>query len=117
MTLFVDVDDTLIGWQAAVNVQQPDGFYMETPWVANEKLIEGIRAYRKDNPWAVIIIWSGGGKKYAEMWAHRLGLDHLSSSMVKDKMAYDLISEGDIVIDDEDLGGHRTHKPNEWPES
>ncbi len=116
MILFVDVDDTLVLWQKAVDVQQLDGFYMETPWVANERLIAGIKAYREANPWELIIIWSGGGKEYAEMWARRLGLDHLSTGMLKDKTAYDFIHDGDIVIDDEDLGGHRTHKPDEWPE-
>lgn len=116
MILFVDVDDTLVIWQKAINAPQPDGFYMETPWAANERLIVGVKAFHEANPRMLIVIWSGGGKEYAEMWARRLDLNHLSIGMLKDKMAYELISEGDIVIDDEDLGGHRTHKPDEWPE-
>ncbi len=112
--LFVDCDDTLVLYQDGLVSPHPFGFYMDTPFEVNQRLIKGILKFREDDPWAVIIIWSGGGKEYAEMWVRRLGLDHLAVGMCKDKMAYDLIQLGDIVVDD-DPGVPRTHGPHEWP--
>lgn len=113
--LFVDCDDTLVFYQDGSTSPHPYGTYMGTPFVVNAQLVEGIREFRRDDPWAVIVIWSGGGKEYAEMWARRLELDHLAIGMCKDKVAYDLIQPGDIVVDD-DPDVPRTHGPYEWPE-
>ena len=111
--LFVDVDDTLVLYDKAG--PNPYGVYMGTSWSANEPLIEGIKQFAQDNPDAVIVIWSGGGKDYAGMWAHHLRLDGLMVAMDKDDMAVkELIRDGDIVVDDMDVSW-RTHAPDAWP--
>ena len=46
-----------------------------------------------------MIIWSGGGKDYAEMWARRLGLE-ADEIMAKDTRLKDKI---DIAFDDSDI--------------
>lgn len=53
----VDVDNTLIGHENRVN------------W----DVVDLIRAL--SNLGAIVVVWSGGGKQYAEMWARRLGLE------------------------------------------
>ncbi len=112
--LFVDVDDTLVLYQTG-DGPHPYGVYMGVPWEPNEKLIEGIHAYKMENPSHSIFIWSGGGKDYAKMWAEKLGLDELVTCLDKGKDTLELIREGDLVIDDEPVSW-RTHSPHEWPE-
>ena len=57
----------------------------------------------------------GGGAWYAEIIAGKLGLDF--PCLDKDEITFELIQEGDVVIDDQDLGGRRTHNPFECPET
>ena len=114
--IFCDVDDTLVLYQDAQVGPHPYGLYMGTPFAVNTRLVAGLIQFRAANLWELIVIWSGGGKEYAEMWARRLGLDRISVGLSKDVTTFDLIQEGDVVVDDEDLGGRRTHRPDEWPE-
>jgi len=67
-----------------------------------------------DHPETPIIIWSGGGKEYGEMWIVRLGLSGFAEGMLKDWQSLSLIQEGDIVVDDLDEPW-RTHSPDQWP--
>jgi hypothetical protein len=115
MRLFVDCDDTLILWQRVDGVRA-DGIYFETPYLINRRLVDGILKFREGDPRALIVVWSGGGKEYAHMWARRLGLSDITVPLDKSRDGFDLIVAGDVVVDDEDLGGRRTHRPNEWPE-
>ena len=112
MTLFVDVDDTLIIYDRPP--PNPHGYNQGIPWRVNQPLLDGIRRFHADNPEALIIIWSGGGKEYAEMWIYRYGLTGLAVGMLKDQWALSLIQEGDIVVDDQDEPW-RTHSPDQWP--
>ena len=112
MTLFVDVDDTLIIYDRPP--PNPYGYYQGIPWRVNQPILDGIRRFHADNVEAPIIIWSGGGKEYAEMWIYRFGLAGLAVGMLKDHWALSLIQEGDIVVDDLDEPW-RTHSPNQWP--
>lgn len=119
--LFVDIDDTLVIYDDGRNAPHPYGIYRDIPYTINEKLLKGIDEWNLGNPESWIIIWSGGGEEYARMWAERLGLiagwrSGTVTPMVKDQTTFIFIREYDIVIDDMDLGGLRTHKPNEWPE-
>ncbi len=111
--LFIDIDDTLILYQHVG--PNPYGVYMGTPWSTNEKLLEGIRTHAAENPTDLIIVWSGGGRQYAQMWTDQLGIDDLVFCMDKNKYAIELIEEGDIAVDDMDTPW-RTHDPFEWPE-
>lgn len=115
MRLFVDVDDTLVLYQRPG--PNPYGVYAGTPWEPNIRLIEGVKQFAKDNPEALIVVWSGGGRAYAIEWADRLGLGDIADGLLKDSSTMHLITEEDIVIDDMDLGGRRTHNPYEWPEA
>ena len=119
--IFCDVDDTLVLYQKVGPNQY--GVYMGTPFVVNERLVAGLLDLRVRDPWTLIVVWSGGGKEYAKMWMRCLGLDKIAVGMLKDETTFPLIQEGDVVIDDDPLGGRRTdqparrtHKPDEWPE-
>ena len=113
VNLFVDCDDTLIIYD--VEGPNPYGFYNNTPYIFNEPLLAGVKQFHIDNPHSLIVIWSGGGFDYAKMWCIRLGLYNDVLPLIKDKTTFELIKEDDIVIDDQELDGYRTHKPNEWP--
>ncbi len=114
MKLFVDVDDTLVLYD--MEAPNPYGVYEGTPYTVNERLIEGLRKFRKEHPQDSIFIWSGGGAQYAEMWAAKLNLEGVVDWwLTKDKTIIDLIEPGDIVIDDMDVKW-RTHTPFNWPE-
>jgi len=112
--LFVDVDDTLVLYDKVG--PNPYGLYHGTPWTPNHRLVEGIKQFRLDNPTELIVVWSGGGLEYAHQWNHDLGFDDTIISLTKDVSTLHLVRDGDIVVDDQDLGGKRTHKPDEWPE-
>tara|TARA_Y100000310_G_scaffold251408_1_gene257877 strand:- start:3980 stop:4528 length:549 start_codon:yes stop_codon:yes gene_type:complete len=119
--LFVDCDDTLVIYETSEE-KNPYGFYLGESWHPNEPLIEGIKKFQENNPNAAIIIWSGGGRKYAEEWTKRLFEKILTPlnfnniiNLTKDRDAFGLIRPGDVVIDDEDLADRRTHYPHEWP--
>ncbi len=117
--LMIDCDDTLVLYEHTVP-PNPYGLYLGTAWKPNERLIAGIRAFRISHPDALIIIWSGGGKEYARMWADRLlpGMDVVA--MIKDRTTLHLCTEYSIVVDDQSLeNGNeriRTFLPNGWPE-
>lgn len=70
MRLFVDVDDTLVRWLGGTD-PHPYGYGAEK-WEVNEAVLAYIRAWKKENPYGYVVIWSGGGADYAETWAQRL---------------------------------------------
>ena len=112
MTLFVDVDDTLIIYDRPP--PNPYGYCQGIPWRVNQPLLDGIRRFHADDPEAQIIIWSRGGKEYSEILIDRFGLTGLVVGMIKDQWSLSLIQEGDIVVDDLDEPW-RTHSPDQWP--
>ncbi len=114
--LFIDVDDTLILYDDGQTEPHPYGYYRGVPWKVNEKLLQGLKDFADENPTSLVVLWSGGGWEYAKYWADQLDLDDRIAALTKDTNTFYLIHEGDIVVDDMDLGGLRTHKPNEWPE-
>ena len=112
MTLFVDVDDTLIIYD--LPPPNPYGYFQGTPWRVNQQLLAGVHQFHADHPETPIIIWSGGGRDYGEMWIVPLGLSGFAEGMLKDWQSLSLIQEGDIVVDDLDEPW-RTHSPDQWP--
>ena len=88
MKIAFDVDDTLIIPACAVSWSQ------DTP---NYEVINIYRFFQSQGHY--MIIWSGGGKDYAEMWARRLGLNP-NECMAK---TTELKDEIDIAFDDCDI--------------
>ena len=88
LTIAFDVDDTLIVPAIAT------GLEVDTP---NYSIIELYHWFQSQGHY--MIIWSGGGKDYAETWARKLGLtsDEIltKTTELKDKI--------DIAFDDSDI--------------
>ena len=109
MRIFVDVDDTLILYDNDAE-KNPYGVYHGTPWRPNQPLIDALLA--TEHP---VTVWSGGGDEYAKEMSEKIGLSF--PTLTKNgSNVLDHLQPGDIVIDDDDLGGLRTHNPFEWPE-
>lgn len=78
--IFIDVDGTLID-----DNDRPRPFVMAAAWLLLARNIHGI------------VVWSGGGSKYAEQWARRLFFGHGVSAIAKDPLE---LRAGDVVVDD-----------------
>ena len=88
LTIAFDIDDTLIIPAIAT------GLDYDTP---NYEVILIYRWFQYQG--AKMIIWSGGGKDYAEMWARRLGLradEIIAKTTERSK-------EIDLAFDDSDI--------------
>lgn len=93
VTIAFDVDGTLIDDQDRMNVR-------------TVRLLTDL-AHMKN---VDIVVWSGGGQDYAEMWVRRLGLskyvkrcydkNHLSADSEGKRHAFDPEITPDIAIDD-----------------
>lgn len=90
-TLYIDIDDTLVTWLSEEDGPHPYGAGAKE-WRVNQGVL-GL-AERWEGP---IVVWSGGGKDYAEMWGNRL-LHHLNwTASAKFNPG---VEEGDLFIDD-----------------
>ena len=111
MRLFVDIDSTLVLWELNCSPRdnelfdfdensQSDNPYNEK-WKPHTKLISQIKKFRQENPNALIVIWSLGGKQYAEIWGRRL-LSDITDLVFMDKWGFnlELVQSDSIVIDD-----------------
>ncbi len=94
--LFVDCDDTLVLWPEKPAEGSP--LYYGDKYTLNVALMNAIAEVADE--YADVIIWSGGGKDYASMWARRLGWEDWVRSMAKDINAP---IESDICIDDQPI--------------
>jgi len=118
ITILVDVDDTLVLWQPHA---VPDCYdYHNTFWAPNNILIEEIKHHYLENyPNCAIVVWSAGGKDYAQLWADKFFADYRPLGVAKDIDILGLLFEEDIVIDDMaeemNLYGGRpiVYKPND----
>ena len=119
INLWIDIDDSLVLYQNHDNKKHPFGIYMGDPWEPNTRLINGIKNFAQNNPNSLIVIWSGGGKDYAQMWKDKLLPDIEATAMSKNPLAFELVKSDDIVVDDaaDDIRGitAKILKPNEWP--
>lgn len=85
-----DVDDTLIYPSVALG----EGATDDQP---NHKTIAVLRWFKKQG--AHVIVWSGGGVKYAERWVERLGI----SASVDEVIPKQKNPKVDIAFDDCDV--------------
>lgn len=93
-TLFIDVDDTLVTWLGEYDEPHPYGFGAER-WRPNQSVIALAKAWRCLG-WPVVV-WSGGGADYAQMWARRLLDGVFTHTFAKFNALY---MQGDVFIDD-----------------
>ena len=117
--LFVDCDDTLILYRGSSEVMHPLGFSRGEPFTVNQPLVRFIRQFARLFPAAMVIIWSGGGSKYALECAGRAGVDFPDFAyMVKDSSTFSLVRSQDIVIDDMPISVPAEvlspHDPDSW---
>ena len=126
--LFVDCDDTLVlycnGLRCEHGDVHPYGSKYD-PWVPNEPLIAHIKAFRERHPDALIVVWSGGGKGYAQGFIDKLLPDLGITALDKWAPSTDLVRAADFVVDDQwesmmagkDLqAGAYVFGPHWWPE-
>jgi hypothetical protein len=97
MQIFVDCDDTLVLYDSHTGIH-PYGVRHGEPWRPNQPLVDAL--LETEHP---VFVWSGGVARYAEIIAGKLGLDF--PCLDKDEITFELIHEGDVVIDDQELGG------------
>ena len=112
--LFVDVDDTLILWGQGAS-GEVDGVYLEYPYRVNERLAAGIRWVLGHEPETQVVVWSGGGGEYTREMVTRAGLTGIMCLDKTEENLIALVRAVDVVVDDEPLGGRRTHGPLDWP--
>lgn len=85
VTIGVDVDGTLITNTGA------------TPDIANQRIVELLKTLASFKN-VKIVVWSGGGKEYAQRWVRLLGLEDYVWK-VASKLEHETI-KADIAIDD-----------------
>lgn len=112
--LFVDVDDTLLlVAEAGDKDAHPYSIFYHEYVKLNEPLFEQMCSWSSD-----IIIWSGGGRRYAEYAAQWIlgerfaEIADRTSFLGKDKDSFGLARAGDMVVDDQPIVV-RTHTPHE----
>ncbi len=117
--LFIDCDDTLVLYDAVDGEPfHPFGFARGEPYRVNAPLAESVRAFARDNPCSMVVVWSGGGAQYARTVADMAlhGVD--VTAMTKDRDAFDLVRAGDIVVDDMAASvkgvAAKVLRPDEW---
>lgn len=101
--LFVDCDDTLVLFDGEAGEIHPYSFWRYDSCRPNESLIAFIKKFAKEHPNALIVIWSGGGKDYAQAVANELLPDVEVAATIKDKTTFGLVRENDIVVDDQPI--------------
>lgn len=101
--LFVDCDDTLVLFDGETGEIHPYGFWRDAPYHINEPLITFIKKFAEKRPNALIVIWSGGGHEYARAVANELLPDVEVWALTKDRTAFELVRENDMVIDDQPI--------------
>ncbi len=70
MNLFVDVDDTLVLYQND-NAVNPFGYYMDVPYLFNDKLIEGVKKFSHDHPEVLIVVWPANISQRSDLMAFK----------------------------------------------
>lgn len=83
-TIAFDVDGTLVSYQD------------EPRW----EVLAMLRLLSKTN---TIIVWSGGGKDYAEMWVRKLGIEKYVNGCRHKPMGTEKAVDVDVCFDDENV--------------
>jgi hypothetical protein len=94
MTVFVDVDDTLVIYRGG-NYAHHYGVLDGRPYEPNYGLIKKLQQFD-----GTIVVWSGGGKDYARAVARTVLLPASVRCMVATKDP-SLVKPGDVVVDDD----------------
>ncbi len=122
--LFVDCDDCLIIYDNIACAwpdkpcevhDHPFAVTRGETYKINEPLAASIKKWAYDNPCALVVIWSGGGARYARAIADVVlpGVDVMT--MIKDKTSFHMVRPGDIVVDDMSLDvPTKMYQPDEW---
>ena len=86
--LYVDVDGTLI--------DEND--------IPNEDVVRAVKIHHLQcSDWRGTVIWSGGGKDYADLWRRRLFNEEEWPFMAIAKFPARELDDSDVVVDDEDV--------------
>lgn len=94
MKVYVDCDDTLVTWLGSQGGPHPYGAFAEK-WEPNRAVIAYVEEAHANG--AEIVVWSGGGKDYAETWGQRL-LGHIPH--VAHAKFNAIAGPGDVFLDD-----------------
>ena len=70
MRLFIDVDYTLVLWNESN--KHGSQVYAGDKYEMNHKLVDAINKFLYTNPETEFLVWSGGGKAYAQEWADKI---------------------------------------------
>ena len=101
--VFVDCDDTLILFDEVTEVN-PYGLWRGDAYRVNTVLVDTLRLACRTC--FTLIIWSGGGAKYAKAVSDAVfgdDLGEVNAWLDKGRPTFDLVREEDIVIDDQTL--------------
>lgn len=94
-----DVDGTLVktnpDYQREHGVVSPN----DLPIVHQINTLQVLSRYKNIR----IVVWSGGGKQYAEMWGHRLGLDQYVWRYASKLEHEDIKAQCDFLIAVDDI--------------
>ncbi len=94
-TLYIDCDDTLVKWfdhSLGSRLSREEG----VSWSVNKEVVAAAERWHAAGL-GQIVVWSGGGRSYAEQWGHEL-LSHLPHvALFKDPR---IVKADDVVIDD-----------------
>lgn len=94
MTIFVDVDDTLVLFDG--DKVNPYGVINGKPYKPNLALIEKLKNFKGH-----IVVWSGGGRDYARMVAKIVMPKELRFTVGSKVAELSTFQAGDIIIDDQ----------------
>lgn len=101
MILFVDCDNTLLLWDDSETQMNADqSLWRGDKYKFNKPLIDAILTWREKNTRDSVIVWSGGGREYAERWANLTLPGEFELAISKN---IQLPTDYDICIDDEQL--------------
>lgn len=94
-SLYVDVDFTLIDWTYEGSAPKP------TP---RQGTINFVREWRLRHPDGFLVIWSLGGKGYAQEWGHKLfpGMEFAASDRYAKSCGFE-----ELFIDDDPFDSYK----------
>ena len=98
MIIYVDCDDTLVLWDD----EEVDGIMLRSSPYPNTALIEAVDTLIAQTG-ALVVVWSGGGKEYAQDWADKY-VPHWNAAAMDKHECIRLPDIGDICIDDMEIG-------------
>ncbi len=103
VTAYVDCDDTLVLWldddDKVLDGPNPYGTGPDGRWKPNLELLAALKEWRENTPGSEIILWSGGGADWAQLWERRI-YPEAADAISKDPR---IPGPDDLCIDDDQL--------------